>query len=39
MGNGRLRTLLVEAVHRFLFWQPGWKAALRFRARLTDGKA
>lgn len=39
LGNGRLRTLLVEAVHRFLFWQPNWKSALRFRARLTDGKA
>jgi transposase len=39
MGNGRLRTVLVEAVHRFLFWQPNWKSALRFRARLTDGKA
>jgi transposase len=39
MGNGRVRTLLVEAVHRFLFWQPNWKAAARFRARLTDGKA
>ena len=39
MGNGRVRTLLVEAVHRFLRWQPGWKSALRFRARLTEGKA
>jgi transposase len=39
MGNGRVRTLLVEAVHRFLRWQPQWKAALRFKARLTDGKA
>lgn len=39
MGNGRVRTLLVEAVYRFLRWQPHWKAALRFRARLTDGKA
>jgi transposase len=39
MGNGRVRTLLVEAVHRFLRWQPHWKAALRFKARLTDGKA
>jgi hypothetical protein len=36
---GRLRTVLVEAVHRFLFWQPNWKSALRYRARLTDGKA
>ena len=39
MGNGRVRTLLVEAVHRFLRWQPDWKSALRFRARLTEGKA
>lgn len=39
MGNGRVRTLLVEAAHRFLFRQPRWKSALRFRARLTDGKA
>jgi len=39
MGNGRVRTLLVEAVHRFLHWQPHWKAALRFKSRLTDGKA
>jgi len=39
MGNGRVRTLLVEAVYRFLRWQPGWKSALRFKARLTDGKA
>jgi transposase len=30
MGNGRVRTLLVEAVHRFLRWQPHWKAARRF---------
>lgn len=39
LGNGRVRTLLVEAVHRFLRWQPHWQAAGRFRARLTDGKA
>lgn len=39
LGNGRVRTLLVEAVHRFLRWQPGWKSAQRFRARLTEGKA
>jgi hypothetical protein len=39
LGNGRVRTLLVEAVHRFLRWQPHWNAALRFKARLTDGKA
>ena len=39
MGNGRLRTLLVEAVHRFLKWQPKWKAALKFKARLAAGQA
>jgi transposase len=39
MGNGRVRCLLVEAVHRFLRWQPHWKAAWRFRSRLTEGKA
>jgi transposase len=39
MGNGRLRTLLVEAVHRFLRWQPGWQAAQKFKARLAAGQA
>ena len=39
MGNGRVRTLLVEAVHRFLRWQPNWQAALRLRSRLTEGQA
>jgi transposase len=39
MGNGRVRTLLVEAVYRFLKWQPGWHTARKFKARLTDGKA
>ena len=37
MGNGRVRALLVEAVWRFFQWQPGWKAALRLRAKLNDG--
>ena len=37
MGNGRMRTLLVEAVWRFLRWQPGWKAALRLKVKLADG--
>lgn len=39
MGNGRLRTLLVEAVHRFLKWQPGWQVAHKFKARLAAGQA
>ena len=39
MGNGRLRTLLVEAVHRFLKWQPTWHAAQKFKARLAAGQA
>jgi transposase len=39
MGNGRVRTLLVEAVWRFLLWQPGWKAAARMKVKLADGPA
>ena len=37
MGNGRMRALLVEAVWRFLRWQPDWKSAQRMKAKLTDG--
>ena len=37
MGNGRVRALLVEAVWRFLRWQPDWKAAQRMKAKLADG--
>lgn len=37
MGNGRVRTVLVEAVWRFLKWQPGWKAAQRMKLKLADG--
>jgi transposase len=39
MGNGRVRALLVEAVWRFLLWQPNWKAALRLKVKLTAGPA
>ena len=39
MGNGRVRALLVEAVWRFLIWQPGWKAAARMKVKLADGPA
>ncbi|MFM1918629.1 MAG: hypothetical protein RLZZ303_263 [Candidatus Hydrogenedentota bacterium] len=39
MGNGKVRTILVEAVWRFLKWQPGWKAALRMKNRLREGAA
>jgi transposase len=39
MGNGRVRALLVEAVWRFLTWQPKWKAAQRMRVKLTGGTA
>jgi len=39
MGNGRVRALLVEAVWRFLMWQPKWKAAQRMRVKLTGGTA
>ncbi|HOB99420.1 MAG TPA: IS110 family transposase [Verrucomicrobiota bacterium] len=37
MGNGRVRALLVEAVWRFLTWQPNWKAAQRMKVKLADG--
>ena len=37
MGNGRVRALLVEAVWRFLRWQPDWKAAQRMKVKLADG--
>lgn len=39
MGNGRVRCLLVEAVWRFLLWQPEWKAARRMKVKLADGPA
>ena len=39
MGNGRVRTLLVEAVWRFLIWQPNWKAASRMKVKLRSGPA
>jgi transposase len=39
MGNGLVRALLVEAVWRFLQWQPGWKAARRMTVKLADGPA
>ena len=39
MGNGRVRALLVEAVWRFLKWQPGWKAAQRMKVKLGAGTA
>lgn len=39
MGNGKVRTVLVEAVWRLLRWQPGWKAALKMKARLREGAA
>jgi transposase len=39
MGNGRVRSILVEAVWRLLRWQPGWKAALKMRNRLREGAA
>ena len=37
MGNGRVRALLVEAVWRFLRWQPEWQAAQRMKVKLADG--
>ena len=39
MGNGRVRCLLVEAVWRFLRWQPGWKAAQKMKVKLSAGTA
>lgn len=39
MGNGRVRALLVEAVWRFLLWQPHWKAAQRMKVKLSAGTA
>lgn len=39
MGNGRVRGLLVEAVWRFLRWQPNWKAARKMRSKLAAGTA
>ena len=39
MGNGRVRCLLVEAVWRFLQWQPQWKAATRMKVKLAAGSA
>lgn len=39
MGNGRVRCLLVEAVWRFLKWQPQWKAAQKMKGKLAEGKA
>jgi transposase len=39
MGNGRVRALLVEAVWRFLQWQPHWKAAAKMKIKLGAGTA
>jgi len=39
MGNGRVRALLVEAVWRFLLWQPNWKAAQKMKTKLGAGTA
>jgi transposase len=39
LGNGRVRALLVEAVWRFLKWQPGWKAAQKMKVKLAAGPA
>jgi len=39
MGNGRVRTLLVEAVWRLLRWQPNWVAAQKMKVKLAGGGA
>ena len=39
MGNGRIRSILVEAVWRLLRWQPFWNAARKMKVKLADGPA
>jgi transposase len=39
LGNGRVRALLVEAVWRFLQWQPHWTAAAKMKTKLGAGTA
>ena len=39
MGNGRVRTLLMEAVCRLLRWQPNWVAAQKMKVKLAGGGA
>ena len=39
LGNGRGHALLVEAVWRFLQWQPNWKAAAKMKTKLGAGTA
>ena len=38
-GNKHVRTLLVEAVWRFLRWQPNWHARQKWLARMAVGAA
>ncbi len=39
MGNGRVRSILVETVWRLLVWQPFWKSARKMKLKLLDGPA
>jgi len=39
MGNGRVRSILVESVWRLLLWQPFWKSARKMKFKLLDGPA
>jgi transposase len=39
MGNGRVRSILVETVWRLLYWQPFWKSARKMKFKLLDGPA
>ena len=39
MGNGRVRSILVETVWRLLLWQPCWKSARKMKLKLLDGPA
>jgi hypothetical protein len=39
MGNGRVRSILVETVWRLLRWQPFWKSARKMKFKVLDGPA
>src|SRR6185295_5486993 len=39
MGNGRVRSILVETVWRLLVWQPLWISARKMKLKLLDGPA
>lgn len=39
MGNGRVRSILVETVWRLLLWQPCWISVRKMKLKLLDGPA